>query len=181
MIPDVPRLSRRSVVAVAAVVVSAGCSGGGGTAGADGAGHKATLPEPGELALRQAVRDSAALLARYDAVAAAYPALAGRLAPLRAEVALHVGAFGGRAAPVPTGSPSPGATSAATPASSPSAPPASSPSAALKSLADEERRLADSRATALLNVPGETARLFASVAAAGAGHVALLGTKGAVR
>ncbi|MET9224183.1 hypothetical protein ABZX65_36220 [Streptomyces sp. NPDC003300] len=173
MIPDVPRLSRRSVVAVAAVVVSAGCSGGGGTAGSDGAGHKATLPEPGELALRQAVRDSAALLARYDAVAAAYPALAGRLAPLRAEVALHMGAFGGRAAPVPTGSPSPGATSAATPASS--------PSAALKSLADEERRLADSRATALLNVPGETARLFASVAAAGAGHVALLGTKGAVR
>ncbi|MBD0734165.1 hypothetical protein BGM09_14930 [Streptomyces sp. CBMA29] len=165
------------MVAVAAVAVSAGCSGGGGTAGSDGAGHTATQPEPGELALRQAVRDSAALLARYDAVAAAYPALAARLAPLRAEVALHVGAFGGRAAPVPapvpTASPTPGATSAA--------PPASSASAALKSLADEERRLADSRATALLNVPGETARLFASVAAAGAGHVALLGTKGAVR
>lgn len=172
------------MVAVAAVVVSAGCSGGGGKAGADGAGHKATQPEPGELARRQAVRDSTALLARYDALAAAHPTLAARLAPLRAEVALHIGAFGGGAAPASAPSPRVSASSAPPepePTVTFAAPPSPSPSAALKSLAAEERRLADSRATALLDVPGELARLFASVAAAGAGHAALLGMKGAVR
>jgi hypothetical protein len=195
MIPDVPRLSRRSVVAVAAVVVSAGCSGGGGKAAADGAGRKGTEPEPGEMARRRAARDSAALLVRYDAVVAAHPGLAARLAPLRAEVALHVGAFGGKAAPAPTrppsSSPSPSAvtSSSASPTadataatSAPASPPASAPpsrAAALKSLAAEERRLADRRAAALLEVPGELARLFASVAAAGAGHAALLSAKGA--
>ncbi|EHN75604.1 hypothetical protein SMCF_4920 [Streptomyces coelicoflavus ZG0656] len=45
---------------------------------------------------------------------------------------------------------------------------------ALGMLADAERKLADRRAGALLDVPGETARLLASVAAAGAAHVFLL-------
>jgi hypothetical protein len=119
---------------------------------------------------QQAARDSAALLARYDAVAAAHPALAARLRPLRAEVALHVAAFGGRAAPVPTATATPAPTVTATP-------PPTSASAALASLAAAEQHLADRRATALLDVPGELARLLASVAAAGAGHVALLGAK----
>lgn len=159
-------------MAVAVVAVSAGCSGGGDD-GADGSAHRATLPAPGEVARRQAARDSVALLARYDAAAAEHPTLAARLAPLRAEVALHVSAFGGTAAPAPSASPSPAAT------------PTGTKAAALTSLAAAERRLADRRAAALLDAPGELARLFASVAAAGAGHAALLtakpSTKGAAR
>jgi hypothetical protein len=41
-------------------------------------------------------------------------------------------------------------------------------------LAAAERTLADRRATQLLDVPGELARLMASVAAAGAAHAYLL-------
>lgn len=46
--------------------------------------------------------------------------------------------------------------------------------AALAELAAAERALADRRAKALLDVPGELARLLASVAAAGAAHAYLL-------
>jgi len=49
---------------------------------------------------------------------------------------------------------------------------------ALADLAAAERALADRRAKALLDVPGELARLLASVAAAGAVHAYLL-TEGA--
>lgn len=49
---------------------------------------------------------------------------------------------------------------------------------ALTDLASAERTLADRRAKALLEVPGELARLLASVAAAGAAHAFLL-TEGA--
>jgi hypothetical protein len=45
---------------------------------------------------------------------------------------------------------------------------------ALAGLAAAERVLADRRSGALLDAPGELARLFASVAAAGAAHVYLL-------
>jgi hypothetical protein len=45
---------------------------------------------------------------------------------------------------------------------------------ALAGLAAAERELADRRAKALGGVPGELARLLASVAAAGAAHVYLL-------
>ncbi len=50
---------------------------------------------------------------------------------------------------------------------------------ALAELAAAERELVERRTKALLEVPGELARLMASVAAAGAGHVFLLteGTK----
>lgn len=102
---------------------------------------------------------------RYDAVVAAFPGLAARLTPLRDEVARHVEAFGpGAAEASPSGSPS-----AAVPASERDA---------LAGLAAAERTLADRRAKALLDVPGELARLLASVAAAGAAHAYLL-TEGA--
>ncbi|MFQ6146615.1 hypothetical protein ACLMNJ_26665 [Streptomyces seoulensis] len=48
------------------------------------------------------------------------------------------------------------------------------PADALAALAAAERALADARAAALLDVPGELARLLASVAAAGAAHAYLL-------
>jgi hypothetical protein len=46
---------------------------------------------------------------------------------------------------------------------------------ALARLAAAERALADQRAAALLDAPGELARLLASVAASGAAHAVLLG------
>jgi len=159
-------LSRRSVVAVAAVGAAgavAGCSGGARTRA-----RARTAAEPGMAERARTVRDSTALLGTYDAVLAAHPALTGRLAPLRAEVARHIQVFGGTAPP-------PGR------AARPATPPGAGASAAdgLAALAAREQALAEHRATALLTVPGELARLLASVAAAGAGHVVLLDTRGA--
>ena len=129
----------------------------------------------------RAARDSEGLAARYEAVLAAHPALASRLSPLRAEVVRHAEAFGGgkRASATPSLSASPSASSS--PAASASAPAASVPAReedALAELASAERALADRRTKTLEEVPGELARLLASVAAAGAVHVYLL-TEGA--
>lgn len=108
-------------------------------------------------------RDSAELLARYDATIGAHEALAPRLRPLRAEVARHAEAFG--------------TSSSASPSPSPSAPPEvpGDEKEALAALAEAERRALDARTAALVGAPPGLARLLASVAAAGAGHVFLLG------
>jgi hypothetical protein len=220
----IPKLTRRSAVAMATVGLVAGCSGGRGSAP-----DAAAQADTSDVARQEReAEDSAALVTRYDAVAAAYPGLAARLAPLRADTAAHVRAFGGKATGTPpasasgghTGGPAPttppGATTtpgglpsptvSATPAgtgasgttpgdtdsatgkpaggstSSPSPGPAGSSftvpgtsDKALAALAAAERALADRRAATLLDVPGDLARLLASVAAAGAGHVVLLG------
>ncbi|WP_330460140.1 hypothetical protein OIB37_26680 [Streptomyces sp. NBC_00820] len=188
--PSGPR--RRSLLASAAgaALLLAGCSAGPGS--------KEGAPSASARARARAARDSADLLARYDAVLAAHPALAPRLGPLRAEVAAHAEAFGGTASaesPSPTVSRAAHATSSAASGSTAS-PSAASPSAAsgstaspaitssagkattekeaLASLATAERNLADRRAHDLLEVPGELARLMASVAATGAAHAYLL-------
>ncbi|WP_333770362.1 hypothetical protein [Streptomyces sp. IBSBF 2435] len=162
MIPEAAaRLSRRSVVAAAVAAVGAGCAkDADGPSG--GPSDKAPASLPGVAEQAQAVRDSTDLIGRYDAAAAAHPSLAARLRPLRAEVVRHIEAFGGKApsAPVPAATAAP-ATTAKT----------------LAALAAAERSLADRRAATVLTVPGGLARLMASVAAAGAGHAALLGTR----
>lgn len=161
-IPSGPR--RRTLLASAAgAALLAGCTSGPGSGG-DG-------PSATERARAQAATDSAALLGRYDAVLKAFPDLAERLRPLRTEVAAHAAAFQEGTTPpaTPSGSASP----------SPSASPAPVPATekdALASLAAAERALADRRAEALLEVPGEQARLLASTAAAGAAHAYLLTT-----
>jgi len=163
-IPSGPR--RRTLLASAAgIALLTGC-----TAGADSGG---TGPSATVRARARAAEDSRALLARYDAVLAAFPGLAERLRPLRTEVAAHVAAFAEGATPAatPSGSASPSR------AASPSPVPATEQDA-LASLAAAERTLADRRAKALLDVPGEPARLLASVAAAGAAHAYLLTTGG---
>ncbi|MBY8879508.1 hypothetical protein K7862_17960 [Streptomyces sp. PLK6-54] len=200
-------VSRRGVMGVAAVGAVSGCSGSG-----SGRSAGAAKPAPGTAERARAALDSLTLLGQYDAALAAHPQLAGRLTPLRAQVALHVTAFGGRApaaagsaagtpgtpagqgkpSTAPPGStPPPGSSTASPSATSPSAtspaatspastspstasPAAPTPAAALAALAAAERTLADRRAAALLTVPGELARLMASVAAAGAAHVVLL-------
>ncbi|MFG2878583.1 hypothetical protein ACGFYU_26865 [Streptomyces sp. NPDC048337] len=170
-----PRPSRRSLLAGAAgaagAALLAGCS--------DGPSPDGDPAIPLERRMREAaVRESGRLLERYDATAAAHPALAGRLAPLRAAVAAHAAAL----SPTPAGSPSAsrsaspppsGATGAAAPA--PSAEPVP-PKAedALTALADAERSLSESRTIDLAGAPGELARMLASVAACGAVHAYLL-------
>ncbi|MFR9788710.1 hypothetical protein ACL07V_08530 [Streptomyces sp. MB22_4] len=160
-IPSGPR--RRTLLASAAgAALLAGC-----TAGPDSGGDG---PSATARARARAAGDSRALLARYDAVLAAFPGLAQRLRPLRTEVAAHVTAF--TDGTTPTAAPSGSA--------SPSAPPAPVPATekdALASLAAAERALADQRAGALLDLPGEPARLLASAAAAGAAHAYLLTTR----
>ncbi|MFJ3044061.1 hypothetical protein [Streptomyces tendae] len=177
---------RRSLFASAAGAAGAallvGCTGGSDS-GESGGG-----PSDAERARARAARDSAELAARYAAVIAAHPGLAERLGPLRDGVVRHAEAFGGVRASSPAAS---GPASAASPSVSARAAGPRGDSGdsgdsidsgvvpadekgALALLAGAERKLADRRARALLDVPGELARLLASVAAAGAAHVFLL-------
>ncbi|MFM9454300.1 hypothetical protein [Streptomyces europaeiscabiei] len=173
---------RRSLlVGAAGVGLLAGCSSGGEGSDAAGSG-----PSVVERARARVARDSEALVERYDAVIAAHPDQTALLTPLRAEVVRHARAFGSakKAGAGETGageasaSPSGSASASASPSPS-SSPVPEDPEAALAELAAAERSLADRRAKALLEVPGEVARLMASVAAAGAGHAYVLteGTK----
>ncbi|MGW5788246.1 hypothetical protein ACWEWK_30170 [Streptomyces sp. NPDC003757] len=181
---------RRSLLASAAgAALLVGCTGDpdAGDAGID--------PSAAERVRARAARDSEGLAGRYAAVMAAHPGLAERLGPLREEVVRHAEAFGGvrvaspevsGTAVSPEASESGTAETAETEASenpSGSARAAGPGDAggvpadekgALALLADAERKLADRRSGALLSVPGESARLLASVAAAGAAHVLLL-------
>jgi hypothetical protein len=164
--PSGPR--RRSLLATAAgAALLVGCSNGDG----ESEGSTGGSPSVAEKARARAARDSVGLVGRYDAVLAAYPAIAEQLQPLRAEVVRHAEAFGGTVA---QGS---GSTASAS-ESSPAATVPANEKEALAELAAAERALADRRITALLDVPGELARLLASVAAAGAAHAYLL-TEGA--
>lgn len=160
--PSGPR--RRSLlVSAAGAALLVGCSADPEPGGSDGSAAT-------DRARARAARDSRALLERYDAVLAAHPGLAERLRPLRAQVAAHAAAF-------TDGAPRTATTPSTTPSSSPAPVPATE-KGALDDLATAERTLADWRTKDLLDVPGELARLLASVAAAGATHAYLL-TKGA--
>ncbi|GFH67995.1 MULTISPECIES: hypothetical protein [Streptomyces] len=165
---DGPR--RRTVLtgavtgAVSAALLT-GCSAG--SASGDGAAERARTAAPRLLAAARA--GSERLLARYDAVITAHPELAGRLAPLREQVATHRDAFtSGPAEEVPP--------NAAPPAPAPQSTPHAAADAddAVRGLADAERELAARRGKDLLEAPGELARLLASAAAAGAAHAYLL-------
>ncbi|MFG2134255.1 hypothetical protein ACGFNV_41750 [Streptomyces sp. NPDC048751] len=169
--PSGPR--RRSLLASAAgAALFVGCSSPDDDS--DSGTH--TGPSAAERARARAARDSAGLVERYDAVITVHPALARRLRPLRAEAVRHREAFGGvgDGSGSPTASPSPGADAEASPSVSPMASVPGNESDALADLAAAERTLADRRTTALATVPGELARLLASVAAAGAAHAYLL-------
>ena len=168
-VPSGPR--RRTLLASAAgAALLAGCTSGSGTT-ATSAGS----PSVAERTRARAADDSTGLVRQYDTAIAAFPVLAERLAELRAEVVRHAEAFGGaEPAPMPTpASDAPSASASASPSVAPV-----SEQEALAGLAAAERTLVDRRTKVLLEVPGELARLLASVAAAGAAHVYLL-TEGA--
>nr|WP_205615601.1 hypothetical protein [Streptomyces harenosi] len=150
------------LASAAGTALLAGCSGGSDSDGTGGS------PAAGARVRARAARDSERLAARYDAVIAAHPGLAARLRPLREEVVRHAEAFGGTA-PAPRTSPAQASPSVSPPAAVPG-----NEKEALAGLAAAERELAGRRTGALADVPGELARLLASVAAAGAAHVYLL-------
>lgn len=162
---------------LAATGTTAGCSGDDGDDGdAD--------PARTERLRRRAAEESRGLLRRYDATAAAHPALAAALDPLRADVARHVAALGsGLSADTRAASPAGGAESPGDRADAAPPPPSqkrggapvpADPAKAVAELAAAEKRIADTHTAALTTAPGDFARLLASVAAAGAAHVYLL-------
>ncbi|MEU9154909.1 hypothetical protein AB0D59_31195 [Streptomyces sp. NPDC048417] len=164
---------RRSlIVSAASAAVLAGCSAAPDSDSAGSGGSTSVSAR----ARARAARDSEALLRQYDAVLAAHPALAGRLRPLRAQVAAHAAAFADGASDGATATGSPSATASASTTASASASPGvpADERSALAALAAAERGLADRRAKELLDVPGELARLLAGVSAAGSAHAYLL-------
>ncbi|MET7831068.1 hypothetical protein ABZT23_41235 [Streptomyces sp. NPDC005386] len=181
--PSGPR--RRTLLAAAAGTFAlAGCSAdepSGDTTGG-------SRPSLADRARARAARDSTTLAGRYTAVIAAHPDLEKKLAPLRADVAGHARAFGAGSSAGSSASPSAAASGTASgsasvsPTPSPSASASASassdvaarPKDALSELATAELALADERTQALVELPGELARLLASVAAAGAAHAYLL-------
>lgn len=179
-------LTAGSALLAAGAALLAGCSGGPRSP----AGSGDVGPSAEERARARAARDSEGLAGRYEAVIAAHPRLAGRLEPLRAQVRRHAEALAeGLPTPSASASGAKGASPSASPAGAPGvassnpSPAASGPSSAavpadegdaIAALAAAERELADRRAETLLRLPGEPARLFASVAAAGAAHAYLL-------
>lgn len=168
--------------AVLAAGTTAGCSGGddGGEEDAGPAG-----PAGVERIRRRAAAESRDLLRRYDATAAAHPALAAALDPLRGDVARHVAALGrGLPADTRAASPAGGAASPGDRADAAPPPPArkrggpevpADPAKAVAELVAAEKRTARAHTAALAAAPGQFARLLASVAAAGATHLYLLG------
>ncbi|MBR8639367.1 hypothetical protein KEF29_08765 [Streptomyces tuirus] len=168
---------RRSLLAVGSTALAlAGCTAGSEDPGEQGDGRSAAE----RRARARAARDSESLVERYDAVIAARPGLAGRLWPLREEAARHARAFGGgRRKASPSAAPSSPSAPSASPVPPSAAAVPGNDKDALAALAAAERELADRRARTLLDVPGELARLLASVSAAGAAHVYLLTEGGA--
>ncbi|MEU5104590.1 hypothetical protein AB0H07_20210 [Streptomyces sp. NPDC021354] len=158
--------------AAAGAALLAGCSGDSGSR-PDASGSRSD-----EERLRtRGARDSAALLARYDATADVHPRLADRLGPLREETARHLEAF--RSADQPasasaSASPSASASASASAGKARAADVPKDEKQALTALARAERRTADARTAALRDAPPELARLLASVAACGAAHAYLL-------
>ncbi|WP_329334068.1 hypothetical protein OG866_11885 [Streptomyces sp. NBC_00663] len=173
--PSGPR--RRTLLASAAgAALLVGCSSGSGDS--DSEESTGGSPSVAERARTRAARDSRGIVERYDAVLAAHPTLTDRLAPLRAEAVRHVEAFGGTGTAGAAASPTVSASASGSAAPSPAVAVPVNEKDALVELATAERVLADARAKALGDMPGELARLLASVAAAGAAHAYLL-TEGA--
>ncbi|MGW1728584.1 hypothetical protein ACWCQK_37580 [Streptomyces sp. NPDC002306] len=195
--PSGPR-RRTLLTSAAGAALLVGCS----TAGEDAEESAGDSPSAAEKARARAARDSQGIVEQYDVVIVAHPGLAERLGPLRAEALRHVQAFEtdktsaspstrSRSSSASPSTPSSSSTSSVSASSSSLSGPTGSPSStasspagagtekdALAGLATAERTLADQRAKALLDLPGELARLLASVAAAGAAHAYLL-TEGA--
>jgi len=161
-------VDRRSLLLGAALLPLAAC-----TADPSPAPPPPPPPPDPDDALRSAgVEREQALLAQYDAVLAAHPALAARLSAVREEHAEHLRALLGRDETVPAG-PSDGPSPAASPSSAPVAP--ADPAAALAGLVGAEAATGAAHAGAALEAGGQLAGVLASLAASEATHRLVLG------
>lgn len=148
-------LTRRTVLASLAVL---------GTAGAVAACTGSSEPEPSEPTptpappdLRTDVADDeAALIALYDVVIAAYPAVSASAAAIREQHAEHLAALG-----TPSG-----------PAVAPETP--TTPDKALRSLVSAERKAMRDRIAATAEADPELARLLTFIGASEGSHVPAL-------
>ncbi|MFF0742052.1 hypothetical protein ACFYVL_16800 [Streptomyces sp. NPDC004111] len=156
-----PTTRRRALAwsGAAAAGLLAGCSNSSGTSGSAGTQRDTAVRKAAVRLRESATRTSLDLLAHYDALLKKHPGEAERLRPLRAEVARQAKVLRGegRAA-----------------VGRPPVTVAADPKAAVKELAAAEQRTSDAHLAALTGATPELARLLASVAAAGAGHVFLL-------
>jgi hypothetical protein len=152
--------SRRTVLrallgGMLAAIPLAGCD----DSGPADSGPKA--PDP----LIQFYRDTAALLARFEAAITAVPALAARLSPLRDDHRAHLQALAKEIGPE-AGSPS---------AAPPSAPPAPADAGGvIAALLAAEKEAAAAARTACVTAPSYRAALLGSIAAARASHAEVL-------
>jgi hypothetical protein len=164
--------TRRRVLAAAAVtlpLVAAGCKG---------VGALGTPPKqaPDVAVVQDAIAVENCLIARYGAVLAAVPGLAGQLRPLLAQHHEHLARLRGRLI-VPPARP------AVSPTARPSAPapPPGTPAGALAYLRDAENAAAAALLAHLDTAPPSLAQLLASISASEATHALILQPHGRAR
>ncbi|WP_314176939.1 hypothetical protein [Streptomyces winkii] len=156
--------------------LTAGCSGD--AASADSEQNAAA----DKRLRREATGQSLDLLAHYDATVDAHSGLRDRLRPLRAATLRHAEVLSGqddKNGEKDKGGGGGGGSSLEKDNKHRRPRVPADEKAALAALGDAERRTAHTRTTALVKAPPETARLLASLAAAGAAHAYLLGAEGA--
>lgn len=160
------RPTRRAVLSAGAVGLVAACTR---SHRPPSAGRPAR-PDPDVALTAAAVDRELALLAAYDAALAATPALASRLAPLRAEHAEHLSALG--SGPARKSTPSP-----ATDPAPDAGPGGTGPRGvqARRSLVTVELAAAAAHAAAALTASARLAAVLASLAASEASHQVALG------
>ena len=147
-------LTRRAALALLAGATVAACSPGGDSDGAT------ATPDPDAAIREQVAEQEWSLVALYDAVIAAQPALADDLGALRQQHVDHANALGSASPPA----------SSASPSAVPNA-----PEVARATLIEAEAAAVRERTQACqATVGAEPARLLALIAASEAGHAAYL-------
>lgn len=164
--------TRRRVLAATAAalpLVIAGCKG---------LGALGTPPRPAaDVAVtRDAITVESTLIARYGAVLAAVPGLAGELRPLLAQHHDHLARLRARLI-IPRATAQPSASPSGTPSPRP-APVPGTPAAALADLRDAENAAAAALLAHLAAAPPSLAQLLVSISASEATHALILGQGG---
>jgi len=171
----VQEATRRRVLVAAAValpLVAGGCKG----IGALGTPPK---PAPDVAVARDAIAVESYLIARYGAVLAAVPGLAGELRPLLAQHHDHLARLRARLI-IPRAGAQPTASPSRTPSPGAAAVPGT-PAGALAYLRDAENAAATALLAHLDAVTPSLAQLLASISASEATHALMLGAHGRPR
>ena len=144
--------------------------------GCKGLGALGTPPKPAaDVAVtREAITVESTLIARYGAVLAAVPSLAGELHPLLAQHHDHLAQLRARLI-IPRGAAQPSASPSPSPRP---APVPGTPAGALADLRDAERTAAAALLAHLDAAPPSLAQLLASISASEATHALILGQGG---